>query len=292
MGESAVNAGAIASAGGKDKNVAAVSAASVVAVSKEQDGATDMAVEPSIPPVVEVADAPGEGEVDASAAELATTVAVADSEGGELSADDTVRAFLVAADWQQRAKFVHGGEAMAERMRVFYERVGDGSFEFISFEQTTQGKVSSGEQSTFFYLVRTAEAPDGFIVSVEKGEGGYRVDWPAFAQFGFGLLEKFVDDPDAEGGMFFVAAKRSHYFGGEVEDSESMICLRVISPIDSNREIYAFAKGGSLVADEVKEQLRWGLTFQPLLSLEWAGPVGRRYITVKKIERMTWRAVD
>jgi hypothetical protein len=124
---------------------------------------------------------------------------------------------------------------------------------------------------------------------VEETEDGYLIDWPAFAQFGFGLLEKFAEDPNAKGDSFSVAAKRSHYFGTGVKNAENMVCLRVISPTDSSREIYAFASEGSLAADEIKEQFRWGRTYRPRLQLEWVGPAGGRYIRVKNVVGMGWR---
>ena len=69
-----------------------------------------------------------------------------------------------------------------------------------------------------------------------------------------------------------MAAKRSHYFGSDVPNAESKICLRVISPMEEDREIYAFADEGPLVGDELRDTFLWGRTYRPVLELEWVGP--------------------
>ena len=91
-------------------------------------------------------------------------------------------------------------------------------------------------------------------------------------------------------GSFYVAAKRSHFFGSGVPDIDKKICVRLISPIDPNSEIYAFAEEGTLAAEFVKGSLRWGTPYRPVVELEWTGPRGGEWVRLKAVTRMTWRA--
>ena len=260
----------------------------------------------------------GEGEPDPTAGEPATPPAPApdpDADGGTAAGDPVrpepepepspepgrpapigpdaaLEAFLDAEDWQTRSLYVHPDAGVHEEMALFYQQNGDQPLKYTGYEQKARGKVPGTDRDTFLYQVKTEEVPKGFIVSVEHTADGYRIDWRAFVQFGYGLLEAFADDPESPPAAFYVTAKRSHYFGSDISGAEGMLCVRLISPVDPDREIFAFASEGALAADEIKEKLRWGRKYRPVVQLEWVGIGGQRYIRIKSIDRMSWRELN
>lgn len=186
-------------------------------------------------------------------------------------------------------QFVHLDGGVKAEMEEFYQANGDKPFEHSGITEKAKGKIPGSGKETYLYIVRTKEVPSGFAVSIEETDKGFKIDWRGFVQFGHGLLENFADDPNAEAQKFYAVAKRSHYFGSSVPNAENMLCVRVISPVNTEKEIYAFASEGSLAGEEIKEQLRWGRTYRPVLWLEWTGSGEQRYIRIKSVERLSWR---
>ena len=119
---------------------------------------------------------------------------------------------------------------------------------------------------------------------------GYKIDWQQFVQFHDQKLEAFMKNPQAAPGEYYVALRRSHYFGGSVPFLEHKIAFRVISPIKPDLEVFSFADKRTLAGEDSEREFSWGKTYRPLLRLEWVTEQSEQpYMAITQVKRTTWR---
>ena len=129
-------------------------------------------------------------------------------------------------------------------------------------------------------------------VSVEETKDGFKVDWPSFTQFYDRSLEEFFSDPNHGGGQFRVQLRRSHFFGTGIADIDSLLCLRVKSPIAPFEEAHVFIDKKSEAGKGMLKDFAWGNEYRPVVELKWITPPadgGSPRIELVKVVRPRWR---
>jgi hypothetical protein len=202
----------------------------------------------------------------------------------------TLVAFLSVSSNEDRLQLVHLAEGIRERMKAHAAVHGEGPIAYNAAVPKLSGTVPGTSYPTHLFLVTTPSQPNGFPVSVEDTEAGFRVDWDAFVQFNDNLLESFLADPSAPPATFFVVLRRGHFCGEKVPHLEEKLCYRVMSPISAETEQFAFIDTHSPVGEEAMKTLSWGRTFRPIVRLEWIQEGDTEpYVTISEIIRSTWR---
>ncbi len=206
--------------------------------------------------------------------------------------EKTLLAFLSVASNEERLQLVHRSEGISERMEAHSSLHGEGPIPYYAAVPKLSGTVPGTSFATHLFLVTTPSQPNGFPVSIEDTEEGFRVDWDVFVQFNDNLLESFLEDSSAPPATFFVVLRRGHFFGEEIPHLDEKLCYRIISPISAETEQFAFIDTRSPVGETAAKTLSWGRTFRPVVRLEWiregdAAP----YVAIADLVRTTWRGV-
>ena len=202
----------------------------------------------------------------------------------------TLATFLAAGSNAERLRVSHLPDGIRERMDAHASAHGEGPIAYNAIVPKLSSTVPGTTVPTHLFLVTTPTQPDGFPVSVEDTESGFRVDWDAFVQFNDKLLEAFLTDPSSPPAPFFVVLRRSHYFGEDVPDPNHKLCYRIMSPISADIEHFAFVDTTSPVGEEAAKSLTWGRSYRPVVRLEWSRAADAApYIAITEVVRSTWR---
>ena len=200
----------------------------------------------------------------------------------------TLEAFLLAGNVEDLLNFVADRETVEKDIRAYYKNGKRTPINAQEVSFDSSGVIDDTAMAVYLYRVTTSRKK--LTVAVEETEGGYRVDWSAFTQFHDGLLEKFVRNPEAGSGNFYVILRRSHYFGNDVPDSDDLHVFRIQSPIPPYLSASVFLKRDNPNAKAILERYRWSTDYRPYVKLKWAkSEDGDPRIELEEIIRHKWR---
>lgn len=208
-----------------------------------------------------------------------------------IDSEKTIKAFLNANTIEERMLFSHNVDGLKEAMSQYYTNgVSPGPIPTTSVEMKIKGNVPGTSFETFLYHIATPSQPQGFPVSIEETTLGFRVDWEAFVQFNDNLLKNFLDNPGGAPGQFYVILRRSHFFGEKNPDSSNLLSYRVISPIATDIETFAFVDKRKVIGEYFDSNFTWGRTYRPVLKLKWElDPNDKPRVIVEELIRSSWR---
>jgi hypothetical protein len=209
-----------------------------------------------------------------------------------IDAEKTINAFLNAQSIEERMLFAHEVDNLKETMIAYYEGggVSPGTIQTTAVEMKIRGNVPGTKYQTFLYHITTPTQQQGFPVSVEETELGFRVDWEAFVQFNDNQLKNFLATPESTPGNFYVILRRSHFFGAKDKEAENILSYRVISPIATDIETFAFVDKRTAVGEFFDKNYTWGRTYRPVLGLKWEKTDdGKTRVLISEQIRSSWR---
>ena len=122
-------------------------------------------------------------------------------EPAKLDADATLKAFLEAPDWRERAKHVLVPDQVRELIEKHAAQAGDGPI------PVTAVHLDDLQAANYLYKVKTVELPDGFPVALIATDEGPKVDWEAFVGFHDDHFRKFAEGPVGRSGIFQLLVK-------------------------------------------------------------------------------------
>jgi hypothetical protein len=116
-------------------------------------------------------------------------------------AEEALRAFLGAPDWQARSAFVFHADDMRPAMQKHAAEQGDGPISFRGIDLL----LSTPQQHVF--SVRTESIPEGYPVSVTMTPEGPKIGWDSFLGFHEDHFKKLLDGPAGRSGIFELFVK-------------------------------------------------------------------------------------
>lgn len=201
----------------------------------------------------------------------------------------TLRTFLDAPTWEQRAAVSLKGEALKGAMEKHAAMFGDGPtrVEAISFVQRYPSKNGVPPYCMFEVSGGALRLPVMVLVE-ESPKSGIRVDWEAFVDFKDGLLLRFLSDHSLPAQKFRVMLQRHHYFEDDVPDVDGKDSFKAIQP---NTDFIAnvFLPKGSPVARQLSSKLTWGEDIPVIAELVWRTDGKLHWVEIASIVSYGWR---
>ena len=201
-----------------------------------------------------------------------------------------VLALLNATSIPEAKAYVHEPIRTEELMRLY---LGSESFTATvpeKIELINAGTVPGTTLNAYLMKVITQDHPEGFPVSIEETEDGYKVDWEAFIQCKDRLLEKFFAAKTSRGEEFYVTLKRVH-FGDDKVPLGKKLCFKVSSPLPTDPSQFVYADTNSKLGQELAARFQWDKVYFPVLKMEWVPANGNHagYMRIAEFVRDTWR---
>ena len=208
-------------------------------------------------------------------------------EGAKLALD----AFFAASSADERKRYVQAPQAVSAQMDKYYEKHPI-ELQISSVEYKLSSKAPGSDKDFHIFQVTTDAQPQGFPVSVEETDSGYKVDWVAFVQFHDNMLGKFIKIPQLDPKTFHAIVERRHYFRTDVPDLGSKICFGIQPPIPGF-EGYAFVDKDSELGKIADQKFQWDHMYFPVVKLQWKQEQdGSQHIELIEIVKDNWRALD
>ncbi len=218
--------------------------------------------------------------------------AIKDLEPEAMPAAEAPRAFLEAADVQERLAHTLGADAMAPLMERYYSRTADGpvivdTVQFVRYDPEPQ--VGAGAHAVFGLGSPTWEYP--IPVMLEETKEGWRVDWLAFVEFKDRLLEKFLDKYQEGPARFHVGISRTHFFDDSLPNADSRDAFRV-GPAPPNPFLHTiFLSKDSPLATKLKRDISWGSQVWAIVELQWRRMGNDKWVELVAVPQLNWYSV-
>lgn len=242
---------------------------------KGEDGLTDQSLAAS-----KVAEKQDDGNAVPSTSVSMKKEPVSTGKSGELilsgkpNTDEAMRiakAFLEAANVDERLKYVRDKELMTEKIRQYYEKHPDGP---IAYEQIT-AEPSNEDGPRFVFRV---VLPGGEIRELQGGmrsNGETSFDWASFVVYHEMDWTDFMNEKPTQAVLFRVLAARDERFDGEFSNSTSLGCVKLIDPLSKGaKPIYAYYEKFNSVGREMEFVMLQAAGGELPLTLTLRYPVG------------------
>lgn len=205
-----------------------------------------------------------------------------------MSALATLRRYLAAESWRERAALARNGATEKGHIRSYYASRDPGPITALSIQLDSLNEIDASRFRFVIFNVRTAKIPEGFPVIVDEEDGGFKVAWRIFAEFQDDLLAKFMSGWQDEPESFHVFITRKHYLSNDIADRDSLDSFLIQTPVPG-REVHVFADPDSEIAKSLSRSIPWGTRGNPVIRLKWTrGSDGRPYIAITDVESYSW----
>jgi hypothetical protein len=201
----------------------------------------------------------------------------------------SLKAFLTAANWKERAKFTQHAQELQREMKEYYTDHADGPIKADSIDYLTSQPTPDGKSRFHLFQVECGEGY-GFPVSVESMDGSFKVDWRSFVEFKDLQLPKYFEKYSSEPATFHAVLHRSHYFGSDVPDQDDKICFAVEPPVTGYANFVWVDKSSTDIINKLGERAEFGFISYPVISLRWVKEKnGAAYVKLFQIVADNWR---
>ena len=149
--------------------------------------------------------------------------------------------YLTAKTWQELIPLSIPVENLRERMEAHYQK-----YPYEPIAVPLFSFTSNMENGRLLFRV---EQPRELSVALHPSDGGYQINWVAFAEFRNSLLDEFLMDHGKThtGSQTLTAlVRRAHYFGQDIPESiRSKSSYTLQAPFGTEKE-FAFAENEKL----------------------------------------------
>lgn len=188
------------------------------------------------------------------------------------SAKKAVAQFLAARDVSERVRFVRDRMLNEHRMRDYYARHGDGPVAFDRIEP-----VEVLNPLTYSFNVILADGTRRTILVGKSRSGEYLVDWASFVVYSEMEWNEFRAKRPSAATMFRVFAGPGDFFGNEFTDKDSLVCLKLVNPLDpAAPPLFGYATKDSAVGRVLQQVLAKGGGEPRPVMLKLSYPESRR----------------
>lgn len=139
------------------------------------------------------------------------------------SAEETLRQFLQAPNWKQRALLVRDQLRVAPLMSLYYEKNADGPVMFDSIVEAAEVSARFSEHVVVF------EGGGRRLATVEHTPSGPRVDWESFVGAGEMAWSNFLETKVPSARLFRVLVSPAGHFENQFGDPATLQCYSLRS---------------------------------------------------------------
>ncbi len=198
---------------------------------------------------------------------------------------------MEAGSVDERLKLIHSPDKVERKMREYYaRRASPAKPDTVEFKLSN--RLEDSDKRFYVFQVTTDQQELPFPVAVEETDNGLKVDWRSYVEFHDNMLGKFLNVYQEKPESFRVMLERAHYFKDDVPDIGNKHCFRIKPPIPGY-EGYVFASKESESGKKLDEKFKWASVYLPVVELQWVKtPEGGKYIRLKDVVQMNWRATE
>jgi len=220
----------------------------------------------------------------------------ADDATGIAGTREIIKAFLEAANWSERVKYIYQGESLRPALEEYYKKWPDTKLDRYSLQFYEIERNAEVGGPYWMYFMSTSDNEDGIPIIVRVEDGNLKIDWEIFSEFQDRHFAKFIEGGIASPHTFrLVCERKSDYYGTDRDGFENLddyLVFEVFPPYGVEGEFTepAFVKKGSPVAEKLGKILELGeLPLGVIVTLDWkAFPHGIKHVVITDYVTEGW----
>jgi hypothetical protein len=201
----------------------------------------------------------------------------------------TLRSFLAAPTWQERAAYVQKPDLVKPAMEKHAAKYGDGPIVPATIKFVDRHPGKDGGPPYCMFEIDGGDLKHEVLVLVEQpAQGLPLVDWASFVEFKDDLLLKFLETKGEPNQTFRVLLSRKHYFAKDVPDLASKDSFQVQQPND-RFDGHVFLPKSTALSKKLATQLGWNQNMPVIVELAWRTNGKLHWVEMVSIVSYGWR---